>query len=327
MKKYFLFLAYIFVIHVTMSCAKDDYAEEMPSIVIEADGDSISTENAGVPPYSIVEVSLYASNGRTHQSAAAYGDYAFFVTDRRSALYFYNLKSKRLICGISLGAVNERTTGNYILYHCNQMNFGVDFYNRNDPFPLLYISQRARSDTRCIVEVYRLLPVWDETESEYTSLNADLVQTIYFPIQTFENALGRNNCVFDADNRLMYTYSYSTLSGAPDYGQCRVTCFDIPDIYQEEIILNESDIIESFKLNYDARNSQGGCIKDERLFIAQGYSSVGIYLNVISLKDKRLLNRFDLSANGITWEPEGCFEYNGSVMVASGKSIWEFKFY
>lgn len=342
-KRQIFFLMFVLLAQISSSCSKDDdLAVENQVIVIpvQADGepkdgngdDSTDDEN---PDSEAIEVknilgnfyvTQYANNGRSHQSAAAYGDYAFFVTDKRSALYCYNLKTKRVVCAKRFEAVTERTSGNYILYHCNQMTFGPDFYDANDPFPLLYISQRARSDRRCIVEVYRLLPQWSEGESEYISLDAELVQMIYFPVETVENSLGRVNCVMDCSNRVMYAYSYSTISGDPERSKCRITGFTIPDMHEKEVILNDNDIVESYKLGYTATNSQGGCIKDGKLYIVQGFASFGIFMNVFDLSTKRLLTRVDLLANGITWEPEGCFVFQDAIMVSTGKDIWEFKF-
>ena len=329
MKKIFLLLSFVSMIQVAMSCSDDD-EDEIPSFyVLKVDRDSISQTDTtdGAGEINDIWVSLYADNGRIHQSAASYGDYALFVTDRRSSLYLYNLKNKKFLCKKDFGAVNERTTGNYILYHCNQMTFGVDFYEESDAFPLLYISQRARSDERCFVEVYRLIPSGKSMETDYTSLDAELVQTIFFPVQNTSNDLGRVNSVIDASSNLMYTYSYNTItSGSKRH--CRISCFSIPDIYQKEVVLNDEDIMDSFILNYYATNSQGGCIKDHILYISQGFQSIGyIYLNVIDLRAKKLIDRINLLHNGIYWEPEGCFAYEGNIMLSTGTNIWKFVFY
>lgn len=318
MKKSLAILSFILAAQISLSCSADD-------IIVEPDKTGTHpSEKEDYPDAISLEVSLYANNSKTNQSSAAYGDYLFLVPDKRSYIHCYNLKKKELVCTKTLGAVNERTTGNYILYHCNQTSFGTDFYDKNDPFPLLYISQRARSDDRCMMEVYRLLPVWDETKAEYVSLDVLLVQTIYFPVQTAANSLGRINCAIDAENHSMYTYSYSTIEGDTERNLCRISCFNIPDIHQEEVILNDDAIIESYKFNYKATNSQGGCIKDGKLYIAQGFKSWGIYLNIIDLKQKKLIQRVDLlNQYGVTWEPEGCFFYNGNLMMSTGANIWQ----
>lgn len=90
-------------------------------------------------------------------------------------------------------------------------------------------------------------------------------------------------------------------------------------------MLEDSDILDSWMLGCKAINMQGGCKKDDILYIGQGYKSVGyIYLNVVDLKRRQLLERIDLLGQGIVWEPEGCFIYNGNLMIAEGTNIWEF---
>lgn len=234
------------------------------------------------------------------------------------------MKTKTLECTKEFEPVNERRITGVILYHCNQMTFGPDFYDEKDPFPLLYISQRSREDGRCIVEVYRLLPQKNESQLEYESLEAELVQMIYLPAASAENSLGTTNVVMDSSNKLMYTYSYGPeiLAGR----QCRISSFLIPDKKRKECFIEDGDILDSFSADYDAKYSQGGCIKNGKLFIAQGSASVGIYLNVFDLRKKKLLSRIDLLASGITWEPEGCFVYNDNIMISTRENIWEFHF-
>ena len=271
-----------------------------------------------------INYSLFAGNGVNHQSIAAYGDYAIFVTDRRSKFSLYNLKTKELICEKECEAVNEKI-GDYYLYHCNQAAFGVSFYEKEDPFPLLYISQRARSDRRSFVEVYRLKLGRETSESDFSSLDAEKVQTIFFPAMTENNALGRVNCVIDNQTGEMYTYSYSTIDSDINYGKCRISSFAIPDYEEKEVYLEDIDILDSYILDYNAVNSQGACISNRMLFIGQGYFNVGyIYLNVVDLRQKRLYNRINLFANDITWEPEGCFVYGNSILIGSGNNLWEF---
>ena len=180
------------------------------------------------------------------------------------------------------------------------------------------------------MEVYRLLPQWNESLLEYESLEAELVQMIYFPVLTDNNSLGRCNCVIDSSKERMYTYSYNVAnpynSASPDGRLCRISSFKIPDYRKQDVYLEDRDILDSFSANYDATNSQGGVILNGKLFVAQGYASFGIYLNIFDLEKMKQLSRIDLLASGITWEPEGCFVYNDNLMISTGENIWEFHF-
>ncbi len=300
------------------SCTKDDgildlyldnreVLNDIPSVVMrnnsQAHKDSIS-------------ISQYAPLGLKHQSAAAFGDYAFFVTDRRSQISLYNLSKKEFVCKLSLESAKA------IIYHCNQSTFGVKKYDPADPFPLLYISQRAEEDKRCFIEVYRILPTFDEVISEYSSFKIEQVQTIYLPAMSYENSLGNANCVIDNSECMMYTYSRNNNSAEKNYERCKISKFNIPDIDNKIVILEDSDIVSSFMLDCSAVNMQGGCINNGYLYIGQGYPGAGyIYFNIVDLITQTLIQRHDLKSYRVNWEPEGCFFYDGSVMLAHTSAI------
>ena len=312
------------------SCTKESLLEETPQLIVKEDStnyyypsqndsDSIRIRSLNIDSLSI---SLFADNSKGNQSAAVYGNYVFLVTKGRSYLYIYSLEEKKLIYSIKMEAFFEYDYLGSDLFHSNQASFGVSFYHPDDPFPLLYISQRAREDRRCFVEVFRIIV--NRKGDSYSSIDAQLVQTIYFPAMTEDNSLGNVNCVIDRQNQLMYTYSRNNEKTDHNYGQCKISCFKIPDVGYDFVYLEDQDILSSYMLGCSAVNMQGACIHDGLLYIGQGYKSVGyIYLNVVDLDRKELLGRIDLLEMGVEWEPEGCFFYQGNVMIAAGNNIWE----
>lgn len=319
----------------SISCAEDDSMCDVPIIYIDNNqDDSVHTElessedsttNAELKAF--VDASLYANNSKGNQSSASYGDYLILVPKSRGYLHLYNLRTKSLLYSLKLTANTEKDYKGVDLCHCNQTTFGVDFYEPNDPLPLLYISQRAREDRRCILEVYRLLPTRTDGEDDFSSMEAKLVQTILFPAMTVDNSLGNVNCAIDTEKRLMYTYSRNNVKTDANYRECKVSCFDIPDCRKDVVYLEDDDIKSSFMLGCSALNMQGGCVKDGKLYIGQGYKSAGyIYLNVVDLKNEKLLERIDMLAKGVEWEPEGCFIYNGNIMMSTGSNIWQLNF-
>lgn len=258
----------------------------------------------------------YAPLGFAHQSAAVYGDYSFFITAGRSKVCLYNLVKKEILFTLELKAENKS------IYHCNQCSFGVDKYLPSDPFPLLYVSQNAKSDKRCFIEVYRILTEFDEVLSDYFVFSIELIQTIFLPAMSYDNSMGNVNCVIDQSNDLIYTYSRNNNTDEDNYGLCKITCFSIPPIDGDTVVLEDYDILSSFMIDCKAHNMQGGCIENGILYIGQGYSSVGyIYLNIIDIKKQELTRRIDLIESGITWEPEGCFYYDGSIMLTHTSAI------
>ena len=301
------------------SCTRDDIFEYEFELDLS---DTISAFEVINPPYrdwsssDRISVNQFASLSFTHQSAATYGDYVFFVTDGRSKIGLFSLRKKEILFTLTLRGADRKT------YHCNQCTFGIEKYEDIDHFPLLYISQRAKSDGRCFIEAYRIFPLYNEDLSEYDSFYVELVQTIYLPKMTRDNSLGNANCVIDAANRTMYTYSRNNNTKEDNYGQCRISQFEIPDIHQKTVILNDGAILSSYAIDVSAINMQGGCVQDGILYIGQGYPSAGyIYLNIIDLEKKEMVRRIDLKKNDVTWEPEGCFFYDGCVMLSHSAGI------
>ena len=134
--------------------------------------------------------------------------------------------------------------------------------------------------------------------------------------------MGNVNIVVDAKTGWMYTYSRNNNENDGNYKLCTISRFAIPDIHQREVLLEDSDIESSFMIDVSAVNMQGGCIVNGRLYIGQGYPYAKyVYLNVVDLREERLVKRYDLLANGVDWEPEGCFYYDGSVMLAHTGAI------
>lgn len=314
----FLFLLLVLNTVSLYACTKDDGILVWDEFVRCALPDTVLV-TLPIPDWkesSEIIVSEYAPLNITHQSAAVYGDYAFFVTSGRSAIYLFNLRKKALLSTLSLKVQNSS------IYHCNQSSFGPDKFEPSDPFPLLYVSQRTRSNQRCFVEVFRILPSYNEVLSDYDSFHVELVQLIYLPAMTSGNSLGNVNCVLDFASRSMYTYSRNNNQADDNYGICKISEFRIPDIYSKQVSLEDDDILSSFMLDISALYMQGGCINDGLLYIGQGDLSYGFtYLNVIDLEKEALLTRIDLQEYGVRWEPEGCFFYDGSVMLSHKGAI------
>ena len=258
----------------------------------------------------------FAEMNFVHQSAAVHGDYAFLVMDRRQAIRLYDLVGKKTVYTQRMTA--EKTT----VYHCNQSTFGTEKYESSDYFPLLYVSQRAPSENRCLTEVFRIIPLFNADSTALIAFRSELVQEIHFPRMSQENSLGNVNCVIDNVAGCMYTYSRNNNGSDSNYGQCKISRFAIPDIHQREVYLEDADILSSFMIDARAGNMQGGCIANGRLYIGQGYPYANyVYLNVVDLQEERLVKRYDLLGKGVDWEPEGCFYYDGNVMLTYTEGI------
>ena len=309
-----LYLLLFCVTTYAYACSKDVYFD------LHEDGNNVTIEFGPSKPSksdSILTISTFSELGFSHQSAASFGDYVFFVTNGRSKICMYNLAKKQRNYTLSLIGQNGD------IFHSNQSSFGVEKYDPVDHFPLLYISQRSNTDKRCFMEVYRIFPLYDEEMSDYDSFYVDLVQTVYFPAMSRENSLGNVNCAIDPSGEFMYTYSRNNNTIDDNHGQCKVSKFVVPDLDSKAVFLEDKDILSSFMIDCSAINMQGGCIHEGMLYVGQGYSSAGyIYLNVIDLQKQKLTKRYDLMNDyGIQWEPEGCFVYEGILMLAHTSAI------
>jgi len=319
--------AFPFFVVTAFACEKAEFSVAEPELdtslpdtvaiyVRPADDPRVEPVDLG----GVITFTPYAELEFKHQSAAVYGDYAFFVADCRTAIRLFDMARKIKIYTLSMKG------GNKSIFHCNQSSFGTEKYEPDDYFPLLYISQRPRSEQRCFTEVFRMIPLFNADSTAMLAFRAELVQEIYFPSMTKDNSLGNTNCVMDPSGRWMYTYSRNNNVSDDNYGKCKITRFAVPDIHLREVILEDTDIESSFMIDATAINMQGGCIVNDCLYIGQGYPGAkDLFLNVVNLREERLVKRYDLMANGVDWEPEGCFYYDGSVMLAHTGAICRIK--
>lgn len=270
--------------------------------------------------------SQYAMNGFAAQSAACHGDYLLLVSKQVSKMALYNLKSKKNLCKRELVPWLEMR-GKTDVYHANNSSFGIQKFKDSDPFPLLYVSHRENNDKRGVLQVYRVIPLKSQSDkTNFDSLSVSLVQTIYYPKMTDQNALGSPWTVIDQEKNWMYTYSRNNRGKASNKGVCRISKFRIPAVSEaSEVYLNDEDILDSYEVDFKAPQSQGACIYKGKMYIAQGVSPKKyIWLRVIDLEKKELIKNIDLKEVGFPTEPEGCFVYDGNLMLSTaGKRIFK----
>ena len=265
----------------------------------------------------------FYSDGISHQSAACYGDYAFFISSRLMNIMVFNMQSSK-----NIYVLNQSAVGSNNVYHCNQACFGTQKYSEEDPFPLLYISQFQNKDNRCFITVFRVLPTSTGTGQEYTAFAFERIQTIFFPVATDENSLNNVNAVIDTDHHFIYTYSRNNNADAENYMQCKISKFNIPNpLESSSVYLSDSDILDSYFIPAEAANMQGGAYNDGLLYIGRGKASVGyINLYVIDLANRKLWFMVDLYNHGFSLEPEGAYFYKDDLYIGASRSIFKFTF-
>lgn len=127
---------------------------------------------------------------RTGQSAAVFGDIAFIFgnggqSGGRGAAF--NMKTRTVVSNnIPINGVPSRTGGT--AWHCNSSEFGTNYYDKNDEFPLLYIGG-SQDDAIHELLVCRVVP--DNSIYHY---HIDVVQVLTMP-----DDWGYANVAFDKD--------------------------------------------------------------------------------------------------------------------------------
>lgn len=259
-----------------------------------------------------------------HQSAACYGDYAFFFSNKMVNTMVFNMRTNTSVFTLK----KQKALGSDNVYHCNQACFGTQKYSKEDPFPFLYISQFQNSNNRCFITVFRILPTYSSVDHEYASFAFERIQTIFFPVATDYNSLNNVNAVIDTDHHFIYTYSRNNNSAADNYRKCKISKFKIPSpLESSSVYLSDSDILDSYFIPTEAAYMQGGAYHDGLLFIGRGAPKYGfVYLHVIDLANRKLWYTVDLYNNGYNAEPEGAFFYNDDLYLGAGTAIYRFTF-
>lgn len=269
-------------------------------------------------------IDQFSSDGMAHQSAASYGDYAFLISNKMINVRVFNMRNNSRVFDLR----NQPPLGTGTIYHCNQACFGTQKYSEEDYFPLLYISQHQNKSNRSFIQVFRVLPTSAGAGQEFTAFAFEKIQTIYFPVLTDDNSLGNVNAVIDTDNHFIYTYSRNNNSAAENYGKCKISKFNLPNALEStSVTLSDEDVLDSFFIDTQAFNMQGGAYKNGLLYIGRGAQTAGyIYLHVVDLTNRRLWFTVDLLHNAFPYEPEGAFIYKDDLYIGASSRIFKFTF-
>lgn len=264
-----------------------------------------------------VSLELYSKKVIRHQSASCYDDYLVVVTDSVAKVQLYNLKTKKSVCIIQHKPYKDPKKGSSV-YHSNNCSFGKRKYDKDDFFPLLYVSHRENSENRGVLQVFRIIPYHVSNRTEFDSISVSLVQTIFYPVANDKNALGSPWTIISEDGDKMYTYSRNNRKNAKNHGICKISEFQTPEIGDSVVYLSENDIKVSYSAKFLAFYAQGGCAHKGKLYILQGSpSKPEMFLRIVDLRKKQLLKSINLGNLGLKEEPEGCFIYDGNLMFST----------
>ena len=220
-------------------------------------------------------------NGST-QGFAIYGRYAFSVHDKGQCVIL-DLKRRSFVNTFVL----EGNTG-----HCNNASFGVERYDRNSKFPLLYVTE-CRGDRVCYV-------------NDISLDGARLVQRI---IYDGKDISGPADWAVDRRNKLIYLYC--TIDGVRT-----LKWFALPRLADSdtsgEVHLHEEDALGSIAAG-EIAIPQGSLIFRHHAYLPDGIPPRPTRLHITDMRSGES-NTQDLSHLGL--EPEGVAVRRGWLYIS-----------
>lgn len=231
-----------------------------------------------------------------------------------------------------LGSANDGVGGKEYINHSNQCMFGSAHF-RGNSIPLMYVTtgNAGGGDAdgyyyRCAVEDIRL--VRDE-DGRVSSASSTLVQTYCYRDEGLENTGWRKPCwgcpawFADTENMLMHIFSARYRTTEEFLSHCdencyRVTTFPMASPEQRGTVrLSAADILDQFDLPFDILFTQGGTLRDGKIYytFGMGNERYPVGLRIYDLKRRACVQRLDLSDTIMGAEEiECCAFHNGELL-------------
>ena len=262
--------------------------------------------------------SLQSDSARAFQGMAIYEDYLVSVQNRGIATIYHLPDMKKMGSSFPLGSY-----ANY--NHANVAAFGVEKYKKNDPMPLLYVSQAYKETIDgkkdlCYVERLHL------------DGSSETVQQIMLDDKThlFGYAL---QWTIDAKNRRLIGFG-NTEGNFGANNELRIIIFPLPKLSDGKMVtLKASDAIDCYTLQqFDGRYphqvvGQGACVYEDYLIMPTGFGEKDApsIIYVWDLKDKTLADAIDLRGK-LDHEMEDADFYKGELYIqTNGAGIVKLK--
>ena len=261
-------------------------------------GDVDFTEDEEVlETYSYEEIMPLNETRPTPQGGDCWGDYFFQFTANNTLVRVYDLSTKTLVQTIKItGSLRGFVTN----CHCNSVNFGTEYYDAEDVFPLIYVSTGYAAGGYTGSLVYRI------TQHNGTFF-ITLVQTIKFPV-------GKTSWTefIPGDEYAFLCYTNERV----------IYKVPMPKLKDGNIIISRDDAVETYQFTPQpdwmstSRNQDRMLYQGKLLVISgvpKGEASVFMVLNPETCEREKII---DFTKVGLTTESESLFLWRGDICVA-----------
>ena len=256
------------------------------------------TEDDGVlETVSYEEIMPLSAIRPSPQGGDCWGDYFFQFTAPNTAVRVYDLSAKTLVQTIKL---TSSLRGFVTNCHSNSVNFGTEYYDVDDVFPLIYVSTGYASGGYTGALVYRIT-------QHNGSFFITLVQTIKFPVdRTSWTAFipgGEYAYLCYTTERVIYKVP-------------------MPKLKDGDTIISKDDAFETYQFTpqpdwmFTSRNHDRMLYRGTILCISgvpKEEASVFMVLNLETCERERII---DFTKIGLNTESESLFLWQGDLCVA-----------
>lgn len=235
---------------------------------------------------------------RASQGGDSWGDYFFQFKDYNTSVRVYDLSTRTLVQTIK---ITNSLRGFVPKCHCNSVNFGTEYYDAEDVFPLIYVSTGYASGGYTGALVYRI------TQHNGTFF-ITLVQTIKFPVDksSWTEFIPGGEFAY-----LCYT------------GERVIFKVPMPKLKDGDTIISRDDAISTYQFSSQPKwmassKNQDRMLYQGKIYVISGVPHAGeasalFILNLETLERERII---DFKKNGLTKEPESIFVWQGNICVA-----------
>lgn len=236
------------------------------------------------------------------QGGACYGNYLICFQGPNSMAWLFDLSNNSFIQQINIPSAERGFVSDC---HSNTVNFGTEFYDANDEFPLLYVSTGYSDGTDTGAIVYRIV----KSNNTYS---LSLVQTLKFPgTEWTEFVTAGNDCyVIKTENSCEMYYKFPM----PTLQDGSVVTFDFS---QATSVTN----MGTKPAWYAGSRAQGRMFYNGKIYYVSGVpASETLLFIVVDLATGVKEVEINLAEVSITIEPEAVFLWNNQFCIVFNQS-------